>query len=42
IADILECDISRVFVKAKTGEKTGEVGEGKAVHAFATVLLTAD
>ena len=42
IADILECDISRVFVKAKTGEKTGEVGEGKAVQAFATVLLTAD
>ncbi|MBR0033128.1 MAG: 2-C-methyl-D-erythritol 2,4-cyclodiphosphate synthase [Treponema sp.] len=41
IANILDCDFSRIFVKAKTGEKTGEVGEGKAVHAFATVLLTA-
>lgn len=42
IARILDCDVSRVFVKAKTGEKTGEVGEGNAVHAFATALLTAN
>ena len=42
IASILDCDFSRVFVKAKTGEKTGEVGEGNAVHAFATVLLRAE
>ena len=39
IATLLDCDVSQVFVKAKTGEKTGEVGEGRAVHAFATVLL---
>ena len=39
IASILECDSSQIFVKAKTGEKSGEIGEGKAVEVWAVCLL---
>ncbi len=39
IAKILECDIDRVFVKAKTGEKTGDVGQRKVVEVWCTCLL---
>ena len=39
IADILEVDKSQVFVKAKTGEKTGDVGCGKCVETYAVCLL---
>ena len=39
IAHILECDSSQIFVKAKTGEKIGEIGEGKAVEVWAVCLL---
>lgn len=39
IAGILETDRSRIFVKAKTGEKVGSVGEGRAVETWATCLL---
>lgn len=39
IADILGCDISRVFVKAKTAEKTGDIGNGQAVQVWASAIL---
>ncbi len=39
IAAVLGCNAEQVFVKAKTGEKLGDVGEGRAVEAFATCLL---
>lgn len=39
IAKILGVDESQVFVKAKTGEKLGEIGRGEAVEVFATCLL---
>jgi ygbB family len=40
IADILGIQKHQVFVKAKTAEKLGAVGKGKAIEAFATVLLS--
>ena len=39
IADVLDVSCERVFVKAKTGEKMGEVGRGEAVKAWAVCLL---
>jgi 2-C-methyl-D-erythritol 2,4-cyclodiphosphate synthase len=39
IADILEVNLTRVNVKAKTSEKMGPVGEGLAIEARAIVLL---
>ena len=39
IAKILECGIDQVFVKAKTGEKTGDVGQRKVVEVWCTCLL---
>jgi len=39
IADILETDSERIFVKAKTGEKMGKIGRGEAVEAWAVCLL---
>ncbi len=39
IAQVLDCTIDQVFVKAKTGEKLGDVGEGRAVEVWATCLL---
>ena len=40
IAEILGIQKHQVFVKAKTAEKLGAVGKGKAIEAFATVLLS--
>ena len=40
IAEILQADESQIFVKAKTGEKTGEIGEGRAVECLAVCLLS--
>lgn len=39
IADCLGVDKKTVFVKAKTGEKLGEIGTGQAVAVWATCLL---
>ena len=39
VAAILGCAAEQVFVKAKTGEKLGDIGEGRAVEAWATCLL---
>ncbi|WP_303921260.1 2-C-methyl-D-erythritol 2,4-cyclodiphosphate synthase [Treponema berlinense] len=40
IAEILEAEKSQVFVKAKTGEKLGDVGQRRAVEVWATCLLS--
>jgi len=40
IASILDVDISQVFIKAKTGEKLGPVGNSQAVEAWATCLVS--
>ncbi|MDR1363053.1 MAG: 2-C-methyl-D-erythritol 2,4-cyclodiphosphate synthase [Spirochaetaceae bacterium] len=39
LAQSLGIDESRVFVKGKTGEGLGDVGQGRAVEAFAVCLL---
>jgi 2-C-methyl-D-erythritol 2,4-cyclodiphosphate synthase len=39
IAEVLQLDVSQVNVKAKTAEKMGPVGEGRAMEARAVVLL---
>ena len=39
IAKILGCQKEQVFVKAKTGEKLGDVGEGRCVEAWCVCLL---
>ena len=39
IAQILEVEETQIFVKAKTGEKLGEIGNGLAVAVWATCLL---
>ena len=39
IAEVLQLDIDQVNVKAKTAEKMGPVGEGRAMEARAVVLL---
>ena len=39
IAAVLGCNPAQVFVKAKTGEKLGDIGEGRAVEAWASCLL---
>ena len=39
IAQILGCESSRVFVKAKTAEGLGDIGEGRAVGAQCVCLL---
>jgi 2-C-methyl-D-erythritol 2,4-cyclodiphosphate synthase len=39
IAGLLEIDPDQVNVKAKTAEKMGPVGEGRAMEARAVVLL---
>lgn len=39
IAQILEVEENQIFVKAKTGEKLGEIGNGLAVAVWATCLL---
>lgn len=40
IAKILDISKEQIFVKAKTGEKLGNVGKGKVVEVFATCLLS--
>ena len=42
LADILELDSDRVSIKAKTAEKLGDVGEGRAMEAYCTVLVAKD
>ena len=39
LADLLYIDVDTVSVKAKSHEKVGPVGEGRAVEAYAAVLL---
>ncbi|MBQ9631077.1 MAG: 2-C-methyl-D-erythritol 2,4-cyclodiphosphate synthase, partial [Treponema sp.] len=39
IAKILKIDTDQIFVKAKTGEKLGSVGNGLAVEVWCTCLL---
>ena len=39
IAKILALDLNQVSVKAGTMEKVGEIGAGRAILAFATVLI---
>lgn len=39
IAEILACSKEQIFVKAKTGEKTGDVGEGKCIESWCACLL---
>ncbi len=39
IARILGCQKEQVFIKAKTGEKLGDVGEGRCVEAWCVCLL---
>ncbi|NLM00048.1 MAG: 2-C-methyl-D-erythritol 2,4-cyclodiphosphate synthase [Treponema sp.] len=40
IAQILECTIDNIFVKAKTGEKLGDIGQSNAVACQAICLLS--
>lgn len=40
IAKVLKIDKSQIFVKAKTGEKMGDVGLGNAVEVWCTCLLS--
>jgi 2-C-methyl-D-erythritol 2,4-cyclodiphosphate synthase len=40
ISEILQVDVDQVFIKAKTGEKLGPVGNSEAVEVWATCLLT--
>ena len=40
LAAALEADVDTIFVKAKTGEGLGPIGEGLAVEAEAVCLLT--
>ena len=42
IAGILSIDVSQIFVKAKTGEKLGDVGASQAIEAEAVCLLSKD
>jgi 2C-methyl-D-erythritol 2,4-cyclodiphosphate synthase len=39
LGKILQVDTDMVNVKGKTKEKTGETGAGRAIEAYATVLL---
>ncbi len=40
IAKVLEVESNQIFVKAKTGEKIGDVGLGNCVEAWVTCLLS--
>jgi 2-C-methyl-D-erythritol 2,4-cyclodiphosphate synthase len=40
IAEILQCRDDQIFVKAKTGEKLGEIGREEAVCVWAVCLLS--
>ena len=39
IANILNVEKERIFIKAKTGEKLGDIGNCQAVEAWCTCLL---
>lgn len=39
LAEALGCEVDRVSVKAKTAEKMGPVGEGRAIEARAVTLI---
>ncbi|MCR4822329.1 MAG: 2-C-methyl-D-erythritol 2,4-cyclodiphosphate synthase [Treponema sp.] len=39
IADVLEVEKNQIFVKAKTGEKLGDIGQGRAVEVWCVALL---
>jgi 2-C-methyl-D-erythritol 4-phosphate cytidylyltransferase/2-C-methyl-D-erythritol 2,4-cyclodiphosphate synthase len=39
IAEVLRTGSENIFVKAKTGEKMGETGQGNAVEAWCSCLL---
>lgn len=40
IASILECDLSQIFLKAKTAEKLGYIGQSQAISTQAIALLS--
>lgn len=40
IAGILKIDVSQIFLKAKSGEKLGDIGEGRSIEAEAVCLLS--
>ncbi len=40
IAQTLDVDSEKIFVKAKTGEKLGDVGNGSCIEVFAICLLS--
>ena len=42
IAKLLFTDITNVSMKAGTNEKIGELGQGKAIQCFSTVMLVSD
>jgi 2-C-methyl-D-erythritol 2,4-cyclodiphosphate synthase len=42
VAETLEVGVDQVFMKAKTGEGLGAVGEGNAVEVWASCLLSRD
>ena len=42
IAKILEVSKEQIFVKAKTGEKLGDIGQGRAVEVWSVCLLEAE
>ena len=42
IADLLNCSVDQISVKATTSEKMGFVGRGEGVAAYATVLVYKD
>lgn len=42
IANILEVSKDQIFVKAKTGEKLGDIGQGRAVEVWSVCLLEAE
>lgn len=42
IAKLLFTDITNVSIKAGTNEEIGELGQGKAIQCFSTVMLVSD
>jgi 2-C-methyl-D-erythritol 2,4-cyclodiphosphate synthase len=39
IAELLDCSLDQISVKATTSEKMGFVGRGEGVAAYSTVLV---
>ena len=42
IANILEVSKDQIFVKAKTGEKLGDIGQSRAIEVWSVCLLEAE